>query len=453
MLRFDPNALCYKMIKYVQDNILESVDGKLRYKKKSERLVICNEGSSRSSKTFDAFHFLFWMCGLEYFQKNPLLIYVVRKTLKSCREKTYDGDFVKCMKIIGHYDTKYERNASQSPEYNLFGSTLKFIGLDDGEELGMCDVFFFNEALDNHDEQIVNQMLMRCEKLAIFDWNPKFTYHFLFDREGMPNYLFTKTTFWDNKHISNSVKSGILSYCPWDFKDFDYETRTWKVPEELRSPNKENEKTMNRREWLVYGEGVRCPEDDIIFPNVTWIESFPDSCDEIIFGLDFGYTSDPSVLVKVGRSGFDLFVQYLTYEPCENTDNLFAIVDPILLDYQTKRKETYGNLEDEAMFIHCDSSDKYKDQEFVEALNISKWKLGRNYNFIKTHKIGIVLGISLVKKFNLHVVDCKETRKEFENYCNKRIDGTRTNIPIDAFNHGIDAMRYVVVDNWLYLVQ
>lgn len=451
---FDPNNLCYRMIKYFKDRYLD-IDSSLR-----ERLIICNEGSSRSSKTWDFYHFLFWLCDLKEIRENPIQIIVVRKTLKNCREIAYDTDFIPCMKLIGHYSPEHERNAGQSPRYNLFGSTIKFKGLDDGEELGKSHVLFFNEALDNDSKKVVDNMLMRCEMLAAFDWNPKLTYHFLFDLEGKKNVLFTKTTFWDNKHLNPTIKADRLSKCPWDFKDFDIETRTWRLPEEERSINIENKKnnTIDRWDWLVYGEGIRCPEDGVIFQDIDWISKFPDNLEEVKFGLDFGYSVDPSVLVKVGRSGFDLYLEYLTYQSCPSPEHLYDLVEPILEKEYEKRKLEAGNLDFEPIIVHCDSADKYKDVEFVVSLNETKCVRNKEFDFVKTRKTGIVVGISAIKKFRLHIVDngseiTKKSRIEFENYSTKVISGIQTNIPIDGFNHGIDAFRYVVVDNWIYLVR
>ncbi len=467
---FDPNTLCETMMKFYTSQRMDNVDGKWVGRKREingkivEDSALCcyilNEGSSRSSKTYDFWHFMFWLCGLEYYRKNPLNIFVYRTTLKACRETAYDTDFVNCMKIIGHYSPKNARNEGQAPEYNLFGSIIKFRGLENGVEQGASDVIFFNEALDNQDPKIVDELLLRCTKLAVFDWNPKLTYHFLFDWEGRERTLFTKTTILDNKHRPEAVLERLMSYSPWDFKDFDFEKKVWKVSESERSINEKNLKynTINRRMFLVYFMGERCPEEGIIFPNVEYVPEFPDDCEETTFGLDFGYTTDSSVLVQVGKRGMDLFIQYHTYSPCETAMHLYYMVQPILDAYQEKQKEKYGKLDVPALNIVCDSSDKYKDEAFVEMLNLYKYKDAKNYDFYKTSKKEIVLGISLMKMFRLHVVwrdnneIFKKARMEFENYTNDKVNGMYINRPIDKFNHGIDATRYVCVEKYLHLV-
>lgn len=457
---FDPNQLFYKMVEFYQEN-----------KKKinpntgtTQRIDICCEGSSRSGKTFDIYDLLIFFCD-QFKKKRNLSIYVVRKTLKSCREIAYKEDFVKKLTLAGIYSTDYARNENQSPEYTLWGSTIKFIGLDGGEELGRSDIIYVNEALDINNQKTMDNLLMRCEMLGLFDWNPKYSKHFIYKWEGRFNTLFTRTTFRDNKHIDPKVKGNILSKCPWSFDDYDEEKRCWKVPIEQRRPNEYNIKngTANYHDWMVYGEGIRCPEEGAVFKNINWIETFPDDCESVHFGLDFGYTSDPSVLTKVGRKGNNIYIQYLTYNPYDNTDMLYKAVMPFLLEEQKRRKKESNGLETAHIIVACDSADRYKDVHFVRELNAiiinenkkiqsdcEKAKIDpenhkiRGIQFIKVKKPMVTVRLSNMKKFNLHVVETPEAVEEFDNYVYMIIEGNQTNIPIDDYNHGIDSAGYCI---------
>ena len=127
--------------------------------------------------------------------------------------------------------------------------------------------------------------------------------------------------------------------------------------------------TANYHDWMVYGERIRCPEEGAVFKNINWIETFPDDCESVHFGLDFGYTSDPSVLTKVGRKGNNIYIQYLTYNPYDNTDMLYKAVMPFLLEEQKRRKKEANGLETAHIIVACDSADRYKDVHFVRELN------------------------------------------------------------------------------------
>ncbi|NDV46247.1 hypothetical protein D0T49_04230 [Paludibacter sp. 221] len=472
--KFEVNELTEEMILFYEENKdrVNPVTGE------KEIIKIFNEGSSRSGKTFSAFDFITYLCDKQEHREKPLSIYVIRKTLKSCRERSYHEDFVGHAKNIGTYSREYAFGERTSPEFNLFGSKVKFIGLDNDEELGRSDILFFNEALDNDDEKLINRMLMRCEVAAIFDWNPKYTEHFLFDREGQFNTLFTKTTFLNNRFLKQKVKAGLLAKCPWSFDDFDFDSKTWKKPknpdrekykldnigkwtqkelDEYRAPNIYNiqTKTADEHEWMVYGEGERHPEEGSVLEAYEWIDKYPDEAmDETAYGLDLGFTVDPSVLTRVGRKGMDLYIEYLTYQPCPSADILFDLIEPIILAEQERLKKYTLNGEIEDIIISSESNDRYRDENYIVSMNSSICVKGyEGWGFVKIKKPSIVSRISLCKRFRLHVVKNKKAENEFNNYVYQVIEGRKTNIPIGRHNHGIDSFGYAVWHRFAYIVE
>jgi len=411
---------------------------------------------------------------------EQLSIYVVRKTLKSCREKTYDEDFVPHLKRRKLWNPRNATNEGQSPEYVLWGSTIKFIGLDADEELAGSDIVFINEALDINSEKTINNQIMRCRKLAIMDWNPKLSFHFLFKWEGRFNTLFTRTTWRDNKHIPETVLGTILGYCPWDLKDFDEATLTWRVPESERSPHPVNvpEGTANMHDYLVYDLGLSAPETGAVFKDVTFIDSFPDDCDDVVWGCDFGYSIDSTVLTKCGRRGKDVFIEYMTYTPFAHSRLLFDHVMPILQKEVALREIEAGGLDFPSIYVACDSADKFKDMQYVKELNayisdhnrplqalldIAQYdderkriqgEMIHHIGFFKVKKPHVVVRLANMKKYRIHVVKYLNGTTqtpavdEFTNYVYMVIEGREVNIPIDAWNHGIDSSGYAIYHFW-----
>jgi len=96
------------------------------------------------------------------------------------------------MKVIGANLTYTA--AGQKPYVNIFGNHVHFNGLDseDNTEGYPSDVIFVNEALETQKAK-VDGLKMRCRKLMIMDWNPKYTQHWCFELEGQPNVFFTRT--------------------------------------------------------------------------------------------------------------------------------------------------------------------------------------------------------------------------------------------------------------------
>ena len=267
---------------------------------------IACQGSSRSGKTYAIIQFIYTFCNQN--AGKGLYIAVLRETLVDCRKYTYK-DFIECFKTMGVYEN-CEITEYPNPKIKIYGNTIEFMGLPEpNKQPPRTDICFFNEIVEVNDKQRVNGLLMRCEKLAIFDWNPSYTDHWIFAMEQEFNTLFTRTSYLDNAHLTDNVVSNIESYCPWDFKDSKIEdvngfkVRVWLKPErpdncspldydKYRADNRVNieSKTANKWYWLVYGEGVPAAKDGAIF-DPEWISEFPETgLDHVNLSLDFGYT-------------------------------------------------------------------------------------------------------------------------------------------------------------------
>jgi phage terminase large subunit len=436
-----------------------------RYPEGKRSIVkFCNNGSARSGKTFSAIQFILTFLDNNR-GKRRLFGFVLRNTLTDCIDMALK-DFEECLsgisfRVDGDGNSvsvwdECEVVRGAKPQIRLWGHVIMFRGLDvdENRQKPANDFLFFNEAVEIPDRGMISGYLRRCRYFAIFDWNPSVTNHFVFDFEGTFNTFFSRTTYLDNKFLSQEIVSDLESKCPWDFKDFDFEAKRWLVPERLRSVNEYNKLngTIDRWEWMVYGEGCPTARDGAVFPDVEWIPSFPD-CEEVYYGLDFGYTCDPSALVRVGRIGMDVYIQGLCYEPCPSPENLYSIVEPFLDAEVKKREDDARGFDIAPVLVVCDSSDKYKDISFVEYLNESKYQRGRKYDFMKANKMGRVASISAMKKFRLHCVDTPSMRNEFQNYVYKRVHGITLNDPEDGNDHYIDASRYVVKTFWLQIIE
>lgn len=455
-MQIAPNKLYWDMRDYLEPRVL--------LPKPQDRVptVIVNEGSSRSGKSYCMYQLgrdLALDPTLPFF-KNGFDMYVYRNTLKSAREDAFNADFKKCMIADGTWDEKNVYSEKVAPEYKVGNSVIKFRGVDGGIEKSQKDILFVNEALDISDEGIFDDLMLRITLFSAFDFNPKLTDHPIFNWEGRPNHLFTKTTWIDNRYISNTEKLRILSTCPWDFKDYDFATRTWRVAEEYRTPHPVNTKfkTANRWRWLVYGEGVRCPQDGAVFPNINWIDSFPEDCEEVYFGLDFGYYKDPTALVKVGRRGMEMFIEYLVYEPISRNgeiakpEDLFWMVKPHIQAEIDRRKKGY-NSDRTNIDIFCDSAatDIKTGIDFVSVMDEMRSSFGEyDYQFWKVKKKGLIAeGIATMSRFGINIVKNPNARKEFENYTRqKNSNGSFIERYTEINNHGIDAARYVVIETF-----
>lgn len=422
---FDPNGLFYYMAKTYSENKIEH-----------NRIAFCNEGSSRSSKTQDAFHLIEVFC---QHAKTPLSIGVFRNTLKDCREKTY-ADFRTFLgpKIRGIYDSNNARRELTSPEYNLHGSIIEFRGLDEDTEQKGYDIIFCNEILETNTEDSISGLELRCRKLAIYDWNPKYTIHWIFKWEGRPNVFFTRTTYKNNKHLEQSIVKGIESKSPWHLDDLH-------LPINQRRPNIENIKngTVDKWRFEVYGMGIRSNKEGLVFPNVTWIDELPKIVDKHFYGIDFGNTTGVYAFAQGCRVDRKLFFDTPLYGSFATSEDIQQDSNSGLKSFYTALKQWYiDNCRGEEIVIVCDSAQPQKIRDLGIYASLDNLKI----IFVPVEKFPgcIKWRVDVLNRYDLNFVNRTWSVEEQENYAYKNIRGIQLDEPIDNFNHGFDAIGYSI---------
>lgn len=380
-----------------------------QYANSGSVLRIFDEGSSRSGKTFDTIDFLYDICVLS---EKPLKIYIYRLTLQDCKEKTL-GDFKKKLILRGVFDGDSLRGGNILPEYHIKDSVILFRGLDkmDVKEGNDCDIIYFNEMLDGISKAQFDNITMRCTRMVIGDWNPRYTTHWAFDLEGQPDTVFTHTTYKDNPFCPPSVIRTIEGY----------------------EPTKENiaAGTADEWRWKVYGLGVRAAQEGLVFPYFEIVDDIPDWADRRYIGVDFGYSNDPTAIVDTYH-GFNvdgaeyLFLDELCYRTQMSTSDICAAL------------RSYRNVK-----VDCESADPRLIDELAKS---GAWVVP-----VKKGPDSVLAGIARMQSMKKAVTRRSlNIIKEFQNYVfSKNRDGAFNSYPVDLFNHAIDAARYVVLTEYM----
>jgi len=241
---------------------------------------------------------------------------------------------------------------------------------------------------------------MRCRKLIIQDWNPKYTVHWCFDQEGQPNIFFLYSTYKNNKHLQKAVITEIESYDP-------------------DNPDNVKNRTVNKFRHNVYALGIRCAREGLVFPDIIWIDKFPDEIERDFYGLDFGYTNNPSALCHIGVNKIDIYLENKLYIPTKDVN----VLDSFLQHVLPKDKTCW-----------CDSA----DPGMVSDLK----KMGYQCFAAKKWAGCIVYRNDVLNRYNIHIVKDIDFRKEQENYRYKIINGIQLNEPEDSHNHLWSASGY-----------
>ena len=365
--------------------------------KQSTKRICVLQGGTRSGKTYSI------LLGLiEFAYKNKgkgLYVTIARKTFPALRG-TAMRDFFEILKKENLYDERLHNKSSSL--YALYGNYFEFISVDQPARVRgrKRDILFLNECNEFGFEEYT-QLALRTTYKIIIDFNPSEEYHWLYtqiidaDRDDVD---FHVSTYKDNPFLEESTISEI-----------------------------ERLKEVDENLWRVFGEGQRGVASETIFPSFNIIDSIPENASEIALGLDFGFSADPTSLVKVYKHDLDLYVDELIYERgLTNQDIAHKIKDLGI---------------DRSIEIYADSAEPKSIEEIFRmgGININPAKKGAD---------SIRIGIDVLKRHKLNITKRSiNAIKEFRNYkWIKNKNNEITNKPIDAFNHAVDAVRYVALN-------
>lgn len=379
------------------------------YEKLDERIqsgdrIIVLEGGSRSSKTWSIIQRL-----LVYAQENPGKTFTISRARMTWLRMTLMKDFVEIVNKLD-LDVTPEFNLNrQVQEYRIFDCEFAFIGLDEPQKLHgrKQDVFWINEAIESTQKDF-DQLEMRTNDFGILDYNPSVEDHWIFDSViPRPDVTMFRSTMLDNPFLNNAIRRKILSYNPDD-------------------PQNVINGTADETNWKIYGLGVRARQKDLILTNWSVVKKFPEDYKWIVSGMDFGFTNDPTGVIRVCLHEGRLFVDELIYET--------GLTNP---DISNKLKEIDHPKTQE---IIADSS----EPKSIKEISRMGWRV---VGAVKGPD-SVRAGIQVLQSYQIHVTEKSvHLIKELKNYKWKKDphnDKKLLNEPVDNFNHLIDALRYAV---------
>jgi len=169
----------------------------------------------------------------------------------------------------------------------------------------------------------------------------------------------------------------------------------------------------------------------LVFPNVSYRTEFPpaSACKVHGYGLDFGFTNDPTAIVECAMAHGELWFRECCYKPgLVNTSNPNMPEVPSI--EEELRKEGVGRAN-----IVADSS----EPKSITELRMAQF----NIHGVNKGRGSIEASLNGMKRYRLNIVGSPNMRKEVRSYhYAEDKEGNSTNKPIDAWNHAIDAARY-----------
>jgi len=353
----------------------------------SNKKIIVEQGGTRSGKTYNILLFIiFYYCT----NNTGKIITICRKTFPSLRA-TVLRDFLQILKQYQVYRDEFH-NKSNS-EYHLFGNLIEFTSLDQSQKIRgrKRDLLFINEGNELYWEDW-QQLIFRTQERIILDFNPSDEYHWIYDnvitREDCDFY---KTTYLDNPFLEDIIKQEI-----------------------------ERLKETDDQYWQIYGLGERATSINTIFKYLE-INKIPEDAKLIAYGMDFGFTNDPTTFVSVYSLNYNLYIKEHLYRTQMTTQD----INVFLKEQNLSRNP-----------IYADSA----EPRLIAELR----RMGHNIFPSLKGKDSVNAGIDLLKRYKIHITsDSNNAIQEFRNYKWKEDrSGKLINIPEDKHNHIIDPCRY-----------
>lgn len=274
------------------------------------------------------------------------------------------------------------------------GSIIEFKSYKDEQDAknGKRDYLFVNEA-NGIPYEIYWQLAIRTRKRIWIDYNPS-------------------ERFWVHNEIKG--RKGVKMIIS------DHRGNPFLSKEE----HERIESIEDKELWKVYARGLTGKLSGVIFPNFCIVDSLPECASWKVqgYGLDFGFTNDPTALVHCIIAHGELWTDLEIYET--------GLTNPMIAE---NAKEAGLTKADQII------ADSAEPKSIAELRNAGLW-------VIPTVKGGdsITVGIDILHRYKWNV-----TRRsigmieELQSYkWKKDRDGKKTNTPVDKFNHAIDATRY-----------
>ena len=347
------------------------------------------QGGTSAGKTFGILPVLIDKCTRE----AGLEVSVVAESIPHLRRGALK-DFVKIMRWTGRYiDDRFNKSLLRYEFGN--GSVIEFFSADDASKLrgARRDILYINEC-NNVTFESYNELSIRTKKEVFLDFNPanEFWVHKELKDEADSDFIIL--TYKDNEALDESIVSQI-------------------------EKNREKAATSSywANWWRVYGLGEIGSLEGVIFDNWKLIDRIPAEAKLIGIGLDFGYTNDPTSAIEIYNYNGQRIINELVYR----TGMVNSDIANLLPNHVT---------------IYADSSEPKSIEEIR--------RFGKMIKGVTKGVDSIRFGIDIMQRQEYLVTsDSQNLIKELRSYCwDVAKDGTRRNVPIDHFNHAIDALRY-----------
>lgn len=272
------------------------------------------------------------------------------------------------------------------------GSKIEFFSADQpGKVRGpRRDVLFINEA-NNIPYETYTQLDVRTKKIIWLDWNPVSEFWFYSDLLHHQDVDFITLTYKDNEALDQSIVDAIES------------------------------RKHNKNWFQVYGLGQLGEVEGKIYKDWQIIDEIPHEARLERYGLDFGYSNDPTTIDAIYRYNGGFIIDEITHQKGLSNKQISDIL----------------NNQPKALVLADSAEPKSIDEIASYGVSIlpsvkGQGSISRGISYVQYQRISVT-------KRSINVI------KEYRNYLwQTDKDGKIINEPDVGFDHHMDAIRYAI---------
>jgi phage terminase large subunit len=301
-------------------------------------------------------------------------------------------DFQDILKTQNYWKDKRWNATDKYYEFET-GSKIEFFSVDQPDKVRgpRRDRLFINEA-NNDPYEAFDQLEVRTKELIFLDWNPV-----------------SEFWYYDKVANRNDVEHLVLTYRDNEALD----------PQIIKSIEQRKDR---KGWWQVYGEGQLGEVEGKIYKDWAIIDELPHHARLERYGLDFGYSNDPTAIVGVYYYDGGYIWDEVTYQKGLSNKQIADILN---------------NQERRALVIADSAEPKSIDEIKMYGIDIVGAEKGKDS---VNNTIQLVQGqrISVTKR-SVNII------KEYRNYLwEVDKDGKILNEPERTFKHSMDAGGYAM---------
>jgi len=303
-------------------------------------------------------------------------------------------DFLKIMKWTNRYiDASFNKSLLRYEFGN--GSYMEFFSADDSSKLrgARRDILYINEC-NNIEFESYNELSIRTKKEVYLDFNPA-------------------NEFWVHTELKDELDTDFIILTYKDNEALDEAI----VAQIEKNRLKATTSSYWANWWRVYGLGEIGMLEGVIFSNWKTIDTIPVEAKLLGYGLDFGYTNDPTTIIEV----YNYNGKRILNEICYQTGLVNSEV----------AKKLQSNV-----IAYADSSEPKSIEEIK--------RQGKTIKGVTKGQDSINFGIQIMQGQEYLVSSSSiNLIKELRAYCwDSDKTGKRLNKPAGGNDHAIDAVRY-----------